>query len=390
MQPTMTSKQRILFIFESLQQNGASKSLIALLKSIKDEYDISLFLFKRDASAEAQLPDNIRILEGDEYYRALLCQMRPFVLKALLKGKWRLAWFRFRVFIERALGMPFKQWDKMKAIECDCDFAIGYSDGFVSEVIANKVRCGKRILWLHINPMLDPLPAGSLKAMLKVDGVVGVSKDCIANLERLLGADKLPRRFIVHNIINETELKRQAMVEKVELPGKRYKILTVGRLTKEKGHIRIPLILRKLNDRGICADWSIVGTGLASVKASVMSKAEEFGVADHIHFLGARQNPYPYFVAADCYAQTSFAEGWCMTISEAFALGVPVVCNDLPVFHEQIVDGMNGFCAKDDISFAAAIQRVLTSGVTSSRHMPLPFAPECVKAEFGEVIKSLG
>ena len=385
----MAHQRRILFVFESLQQNGATKSLIALLKCIKDDYDVSLFLFKRDVAAEAILPDNVHILDEDDYYRALLCQMKPYVQEELRNRKWRLAWFRFRVFIERVLGLPFRQWEKLKTIKGDWDVAIGYSDGFVAEVVANKVRCDKKLLWLHINPVLDPLPAKTLTAMQQVDGIVGVSKDCIANLERLLGADKLPIRRVVHNIVDEKELKRLAASEQATLPGKGYKILTVGRLTNEKGHIRIPSILKKLEENGIGADWSIIGAGLASVKEDVIAKAQALGVDTHIHFLGAKDNPYPYFAAADCYAQTSIAEGWCMTISEALALGKPVVVSDLPVFHEQVFEGENGYFAHDVDSFAEAISRVLTCGVKSSVHRQTPCAPEQVTAEFYEAIKSV-
>ena len=39
------SKKKILFMIGLLGMNGATKSLIALLHAIADDYDISLFLF---------------------------------------------------------------------------------------------------------------------------------------------------------------------------------------------------------------------------------------------------------------------------------------------------------------------------------------------------------
>lgn len=379
---------KLLFVFEALQTNGATKSLIALLNAVCKDYDISLFLFKRDKVAERELSKDITLLDEDAFYASLVEQMKTCVGTALRSGNFKLAWFRFRVFLERMFRRPFAQWNKLNTIKGVYDIAIGYSDGFVSEVVCNKVEAARKILWLHINPMLDSLPDKSLKAMQIVDGVVGVSKDCVENLERLVGEDKLPRLFVVHNIVDEKELKRLAAYEKASLPGDGYKILTVGRLTKEKGHIRIPTILKILMDKGICADWSIVGAGLTAVKDGVIAKAQELGIADHIHFLGAKENPYSYYVVADCYAQTSFAEGWCMTISEALALGVPVVCNDLPVFHEQVIDGVNGFCAKDEGSFADALAMVLKSEANLRMDGDSPCHMHRVVQEFNEVVAS--
>lgn len=77
-----------------------------------------------------------------------------------------------------------------------------------------------------------------------------------------------------------------------------------------------------------------------------------------------------------------------MTISEALALGVPVVCNDLPVFHEQVIDGVNGFCAKDEDSFADALARVLKSEANLRMDGDSPCHTHRVVHEFNEVVAS--
>ena len=386
-----TNRTRILFVMGRLGVNGATKSLLALLAALpKDCFDISLFVCLHDTKGcLSALPVSVKLLPPVLEYEIHRLPLRHAVSEAFKHRRWDMILFRLRIALARMMNRGvYPCWDTLPAIKGDWDFAISYADGWLSSMVINKVTAGKKLLWLHINPVLDPLPEESLGAMKKADGIIGVSKDCVENLERLVGEDKLPKRFVVHNIVDEKKLKRLAACEKVSLPGDGYKILTVGRLTKEKGHIMIPSILKKLMDKGICADWSIVGAGLTAVKDGVIAKAQELGIADHIHFLGAKENPYSYYVAADCYAQTSFAEGWCMTISEALALGVPVVCNDLPVFHEQVIDGVNGFCAKDEDSFADALARVLKSEANLRMDGDSPCHTHRVIQEFNEVVAS--
>ena len=57
-------------------------------------------------------------------------------------------------------------------------------------------------------------------------------------------------------------------------------------------------------------------------------EAEKTGVADSLHFVGLKSNPYPYMAAADVYVQPSRWEGYCITLAEARAFGLPTVCTD--------------------------------------------------------------
>ena len=383
---------KLLFVFESLQTNGATKSLVALLNAVCEDYDISLFLFKRDKVAEQELSEDIVLLDEDAFYASLVEQMKMSVGAALRSGNFRLGWFRFRVFLERMLRRPFAQWNKLKAINGVYDIAIAYSDGFASEVVCNKVAAAKKILWLHVNPLLDALPKKSLDAMLKADCIAGVSNDAICNLRKVVSPCSLKLTRVVHNIVDSVKIAKLADAEKIELPGDGFKILSVGRITKEKGYSTIPAILNALKADGIACHWFIVGDGANELKECILADAERRGVADRLCFLGCRLNPYPYFRAADCYVQTSITEGWGLAISEALSLGKPVVCTNLPVFAEQVKDGENGYLAEwTPQAFYEKIKMVLQGGMERplSENAAIICSPKNVRNEFSGLIHRL-
>ena len=84
---------------------------------------------------------------------------------------------------------------------------------------------------------------------------------------------------------------------------------------------------------------------------------------NNICLLGAKENPYPYINACSIYVQTSTSEGWCLTTQEARILHKPCVVTDIPVMHEQFIDGVNGIIANgtDAVALYEGIMRLLSS-----------------------------
>ena len=382
--------RKILFVAERLQVNGAVKSLLALLKSICNDYDVSLFLFAHDGDMMSEIPKNVRVLPALEEYRAVSGQMKRIVVESLKKGDFAVAWFRLRIFLQRALHLPFSQWDKLAEINGDWDVVCAYADGFISSVVVNKVPMGKKVLWVHENYEDNPKPREVLDSFKGSDAIVGVSEDALTHLRNLLRESINGKTFVVHNIVNPQSVQALSRQGKVVLPGKGHNIISVGRVSQEKGYDLIPLILERLQQSGIDAHWSIIGGGLKAYEESIIEEARRRGVSEYIHFLGEKQNPHPWTAAADCFVQLSRHEGWCMTITEALALDKPVVATDMPVFREQIVDGVNGFLAKDVDSFAAAIQRVMQGELPSAQHgFDSPCTPANVRREFNNMVDSI-
>ena len=124
------------------------------------------------------------------------------------------------------------------------------------------------------------------------------------------------------------------------------KIVTVGRLSKEKGQDLAINALSKLINDGYKVRWYCVGEGNARGEYEKLIKEKE--LEDNFILLGANPNPYPYIKKSDIYVQTSRHEGYCLTLAEAKCLCKPIVTTNFIGAYEQINDKVNGFIVEQN------------------------------------------
>lgn len=115
-------------------------------------------------------------------------------------------------------------------------------------------------------------------------------------------------------------------------------ILTVGRLSAEKGHNVLLDALARLHASGSDAVVELVGDG--EHRAGIEAHARRVGVADAVRFLGERppEEVARRLASADVFCLPSFAEGLPVSIMEAMAVGTPVVTTFISGIPELAVD----------------------------------------------------
>jgi colanic acid/amylovoran biosynthesis glycosyltransferase len=106
---------------------------------------------------------------------------------------------------------------------------------------------------------------------------------------------------------------------------RRPRIVTVARLSPEKGHVVLLDALRLLHERGIDATVELVGSG--EFAEAIRHQAVHAGLIDHVAFVGELPpgEVVGRLAEADVFCLPSFAEGLPVSIMEAMAVGVPVV-----------------------------------------------------------------
>lgn len=102
----------------------------------------------------------------------------------------------------------------------------------------------------------------------------------------------------------------------------------VGRLSPEKGHLRMLQALKNLLNAGYSAELYIVGDG--HYRESIVREVKRLALAEVVHLVGFLENPLPLLIRADCLVLPSDIEGQPIVILEAFVLGVPVIGSDIP------------------------------------------------------------
>jgi glycosyltransferase involved in cell wall biosynthesis len=112
-------------------------------------------------------------------------------------------------------------------------------------------------------------------------------------------------------------------------------ILGAGRLTLQKDFQTLLKAFAQLRKNRPCR-LIILGDGRQ--KSPLTELAEQLGISADLAFPGFTLNPYAYMRRADLFALSSRWEGSPNVLTEAMALGVPVVSTDCPSGPNEILD----------------------------------------------------
>ena len=128
-----------------------------------------------------------------------------------------------------------------------------------------------------------------------------------------------------------------------ERPGSgELRLLSVGRLEREKGHTFLLDAVATLRDRGTAVHLELVGDG--TLMESLRGQARELGIEDRITFAGAvgqdtiREN----YRRADAFCLPSLGEGIPVVLMEALATGLPAIASNTMGIPELIEHGVTG------------------------------------------------
>ncbi len=147
------------------------------------------------------------------------------------------------------------------------------------------------------------------------------------------------------------ELRRQ-----LGIPEEATVLLSVGDLNKNKNHGTVLEALAQGNDRKI--HYVVCGRGV--LKEELAQKTRDLGLEDRVQFVGYRDDVRDFYSMADAFIFPSFREGLSVSVMEAMAAGLPVLCSAIRGNTDMISDGENGilFDPAKVGSIAQAISRL--------------------------------
>lgn len=118
-------------------------------------------------------------------------------------------------------------------------------------------------------------------------------------------------------------------------------ILSIGELDDNKNHQVVIKALASIKEKNV--HYVICGVG--DNKDLLMKLAAENGLSEQVHLLGFRNDIPDIIHACDIFAFPSFHEGLPVSLSEAMAGGLPVVCSEIRGNVDLVRNGKNGFLA---------------------------------------------
>ena len=369
------NKKKILFVINTMGRGGAEAALLELMKRFDPaEYELSLYVILGQGELIGRVPDSVRLLNRDydpsdvlspggkrRLYRRLgtlllrrgaLARNVPYIIKNL-SDMCRAG----RVQPEKLLWRTLS--DAAAEPDVEYDLAVAFLEGASTYYVADHVRAKRKAAFVHI----DYAMAGYTRAL---DGGCYRAFDrifCVSDEVRAAFARAYPeyaeKTGVVHNLIDREGILRRAGEPggfDDEFDGAR--ILTVGRLVRQKGLEVSIAAMKLLRERGEHVRWYVLGDG--EERAFLRAEILKAGVGDDFLLRGVVDNPYPYYRQADVYVHCSRYEGRSIAVQEAQVLGCPIVVSDCSGNREQVTDGLDGLMVSVEAEqIAGAVQRLI-------------------------------
>ncbi|MEH7440666.1 glycosyltransferase [Neobacillus drentensis] len=351
-------KKKVLFVLINMNIGGTEKALLNMIHEMeKDIYEITIFMLEEYGGFLEYIPEGVRIQYFNNYKKIKDVLNHPphlIALDYLKKGNFIKAFnIAFYHLLSKVLRERTRYFNYIlnsyPDLEEEFDIAVAY-DGpmdFISYFVLNRIKAKKKIQWIHFDITKIGFNTNfAAKTYKKFDKVFVVSKEAKKNLDS-----------VVPSIKNKTEVFYNIISPKLVLSSVKagkgfddkydgFRVLTVGRLSIEKGQDIGIRVLKRLIQDGFKAKWYCIGGG--KLKEEYQSLVNKYGLQENFIFLGTDPNPYSYIEQCDIYVQPSRHEGYCIALAEARCLCKPIVTTNFAGAREQINNGETGLIVEVD------------------------------------------
>lgn len=337
----MNNKVKMLFIMNSLNFGGAEKALINLLDTIDySRYNIDLLLLSDEGKLLNLLNNNVNIIHPDKVtsnFYGENCSLVSIFLKVLFTGS-QYVLTRNRAYANQLRWSRFYR-HMIPTLNIDYDVAVSFLQGDPLYYLVDKVRAKKKIAWVHNDYRMTQYNSTFDQHYFdRVNQVVTISNTCLDILKEVFPTVPL---MMLPNIVNSTSINSYAKGSPVEYQNvTSKKLLTIGRLSYQKGYDYLLEIAAYLKSKEYSFKWFVIGEG--DLKEKLLADRKEKGLENDVIFIGTRENPYPYIKNADVIVQTSRYEGKSIVLDEAKILNKLIVCTNYDTVKDQLVDGKEG------------------------------------------------
>lgn len=329
--------KKVLIFVDALYEGGVSKVLLDLLENInRDKYDITVMTLYN----QGIYIDNVK-----KYVKYKYCFDIPDAEDNSLKAK------LYRKYWGGMLRLPesfMYRWFVKGKYDIEIAFMHGWSTKFIS---GSNNKNSKKIAWVHVDLVTWNRVDGVFKnlehhknAYSKFNEVLCVSKIVRDGVEKKYGVKNAK---VIYNPINREKILKLSneKIDDIKFTNK-FKLVSVGRLSKEKGYDRLLRVFKRLNDEGIDLQLSIIGSG--EKYNELNNYIEQNNLKNKVFLLGYRENPYKYVKNSDLFVCSSISEGFSLVTGEAMATGVPVISVDCPGVNEVLGFGEYGMLVNND------------------------------------------
>ena len=322
-------RHRVLMAISDLDGGGAERQFSLLLRHLsRDRFEPHVCIW-RD-TARYQLPDDVPV-------------------HMVKKNRW---WHVFQA----VLGMR-RLIDELRP-------ELVYSQlHYVNMVTGTALKLkGHQPRWIcrQVNDPRREMPhlfgVWARRALRRCDRVIGCSEGVRQEVVRYLGVPS-ERTVQLDNLAEIQRIRKESEEPlPIERPEDTFVVVHAGRLQSQKNQAMLLDGFSRLEGK---VELWMLGDG--PLESDLKERASSLGIASKVRWLGFRENPFPFFRAADCLALTSSYEGLPNVVIEAMSCGTPVVATQCPYGPDELIeDSVTGLLVPmaDTEALTCALERL--------------------------------
>lgn len=366
------NKKKIIIVNNNLNIGGVQKSLINLLKEIKEQYDITLFLFKANGEYINEIPKNIKVVQCQSLFRCFgFSKDEAKISKKLYFER------NFLALIAKIFGRNvavricnFSQ----KKIKDHYDIAISYLHsgsnksfyGGCNEFVLDNIDANKKISFLHGDyTQCGANTERTNKLYHKFDLIAACSEGCRRSLLSAL-PDMRDKCEVIPNCHDFDSYCKYSKKGTVIYRPDCINIISIARLSAEKGIERALKSISYIKNKKISVIYHIIGDG--DEREKIQKIIKKLDLENSVILYGNQVNPYRFIPNADLLLITSYQEAAPLVIDEAKFFGVPILSTKTISAVEMIVDRKIGWVCENNQNSINSLLLEITKNVELLRN----------------------
>lgn len=197
------------------------------------------------------------------------------------------------------------------------------------------------------------------------DRVVTVCRAFARELSKSAGVP-IEKISVQHNSIRRQPTVSAAVVAALKtrlgISEKQQVVLSVGRLSREKGHLDLIEGFNRLREINLAASLKLIIVGDGPERPGLKAAAESLGVKELVVFTGQMKDVQPFYAMADVFVLPSHSEGSPNVLLEAMAANLAVAATAVGGVPEIVENNESALLVppSDPAALAAAISQLLS------------------------------
>lgn len=316
-----------------LGYGGVEQSVVNLANLLCNDYDVEIVSTYKLADTPAfDISDKVRVTYLIEKYKPN-------------REEWKLALKKLRLIklvkeTYKAIVVLLLRKVKTRAAMKECSSDIMISTRVLFNKWLGDVGRGKsyRIAWEHNHHHQDmDYARGVVNSCRNLDGLVLVSDSLRTFYKKQMREKGIKCKCVfIPNMLDYIPKTTSKLTEK--------RMISVGRLSKEKGYVDLIEIFNKFHDKN--HDWHLDIVGNGSERNKIVDKIYEYHLTDSVTVHGYLKKPelHELLSKSSIYLMTSYTESFGIVLIEAMSYGIPCISfTSAEGANDLINNGINGF-----------------------------------------------